>query len=271
MRSVTSRPASEVEKIVQGVAHGELTRRQFVERAVALGLSLTAVATILAACGEEEADTGASPAPMDTTLPEEINIFNWSDYMSPQCLKDFEAEYGIKVRETFYDGNEALFAKMRAGATGYDVIFPTDMWVTVLRKSDLIQPLDMELHPELQVRHRPGLPEADLRQPGRAGRQEVLGALHVRHHRLRGAPRQGPRTAEQLGPALGRGAGRARSRCSTRRARPSASASSSRASRPTRPARRSSTPARRRASTRSRWCSSTTPPTRAAASSRGCR
>ena len=142
---------SEVEKIVQGVAHGELTRRQFVERAVGLGLSFSAIGTVLAACGSgDEADAGNSPAPMDTTLPKEINIFNWSDYMSPQCLKDFEAEYGIKVKETFYDGNESLFAKLRAGATGYDVIFPTDMWVSVLRKSDLIQPLDMSKIPNFK-------------------------------------------------------------------------------------------------------------------------
>lgn len=141
-----SQQAGEVEKIVQAVAHGELTRRQFVERGLALGLSLSALGTVLAACGEEEGG-GETPAAMDTTLPESITIFNWSDYMSPNCLRDFEKEYGVKVKEAFYDGNEALFAKLRAGATGYDVIFPTDMWVTVLRKADLIQPLNMDYIP----------------------------------------------------------------------------------------------------------------------------
>lgn len=141
-----SSDTNEVEKIVQAVAHGELTRRQFVERGLALGLSLTALGTVLAACGEEEGG-GETPAAMDTTLPESITIFNWSDYMSPHCLRDFEKEYGVKVKEAFYDGNEALFAKLRAGATGYDVIFPTDMWVSVLRKADLIQPLNMDYIP----------------------------------------------------------------------------------------------------------------------------
>jgi spermidine/putrescine transport system substrate-binding protein len=137
--------AGEVTRIVQAVARGELTRRQFLERGVALGLSSTAIAAVLGACGEEE--TTATPEAMDTTLPESITLFNWSDYMSPQCLKDFEAEYGVKVKETYYDGNEALYAKLSAGATGYDVILPTDMWVSVLSKSDLIQPLDMEYIP----------------------------------------------------------------------------------------------------------------------------
>ena len=140
----------EVEKIVTAVAHGELTRRQFLERGLALGLSVTALATVLGACGTDEATDGATPATMDTTLPEQINLFNWSDYMSPQCLTDFESAYGVKVKESFYDGNEALFAKMRAGATGYDVILPTDMWVTILRKADLIQPLNMDYIPNFK-------------------------------------------------------------------------------------------------------------------------
>ena len=145
------RTGNEVEKIVQGVAHGELTRRQFVERAVGLGLSLSAIGTILAACGTgSDADTGATPAPMDTTLPKEITIFNWADYMSPQCLKDFQAEYGIQVKQVYYDTNEDMFAKMRAGASGYDVIFPTDMWVSILSKSGLIQPLNMDYIPNFK-------------------------------------------------------------------------------------------------------------------------
>jgi spermidine/putrescine transport system substrate-binding protein len=161
---------SEVEKIVQGVAHNELTRRQFVERAVGLGLSLSAIGTILVACGTgSDADTGATPAVMDTSLPKEINIYNWSDYMSPQCLKDFEKEYGITVRETFYDGNETLFAKLRAGATGYDVIFPTDMWVTVLQKSDLIQPLNMDYIPNFKYVTDPVFQKPTFDNPDKQG------------------------------------------------------------------------------------------------------
>jgi len=142
--------SGEVEKIVQAVAHGELTRRQFIERGVALGLSATALGTVLGACGTDEATDGATPAAMETTLPSQINLFNWSDYMAPQCLKDFESKYGVKVKETYYDGNEALFAKLRAGATGYDVILPTDMWVSILMKADLIQPLNMEYIPNFK-------------------------------------------------------------------------------------------------------------------------
>ena len=138
----------EVEKIVQAVDHGELTRRQFIERGLALGLSVTALGAVLGACGGGE--TEATPAPMATTLPEVINLYNWSSYMSPQCLKDFETKYGVKVKETYYNSNEEMIAKLKAGATGYDVIFPTDMYVTVMQKTGLLQPLDMDYIPNFK-------------------------------------------------------------------------------------------------------------------------
>ena len=120
-----ARPQSstgEVERIVQAVALGELTRRQFIERGLALGLSVTALGAVLGACGAGK--TEETPAAMDTTLPEEISLYNWSEYMSPQCLVDFESEYGVKVKQTYYNSNEEMIAKLNAGATGYDVIFP---------------------------------------------------------------------------------------------------------------------------------------------------
>jgi spermidine/putrescine transport system substrate-binding protein len=142
--------SSEFEKTVQAVAHGELTRRQFIERGLALGLSVTALGTVLGACGTDEASDGATPAAMDTSLPKEINIYNWSEYMSPQCLKDFQAKYGVKCNQTYYNSNEEMIAKLNAGATGYDVIFPTDMYVTVMQKSGLLLPLDMDYIPNFK-------------------------------------------------------------------------------------------------------------------------
>ncbi len=150
---------------------------------------------------------------MDTTLPDQLQIYNWSDYMSPDCLKDFEKEYGVKVRESYYDGNESMFAKLQAGASGYDVIFPTDMWVSILRKSDLIQPLDMALIPNFKTSRRPVFQKPAFDNPDDAGRQEVLGAVHVRHDRLRGDARQGAGAAGSAGASSGTPPTSARSRC----------------------------------------------------------
>jgi len=141
---------TEFEKLVASVAHGEISRRDFFKRAATLGIAASAIGIVLAACGEgETAETGASasPAALDTTLPEKLYLYNWADYM-PQSVKDkFTKEYGITVVETYFEDNEALLTKLKAGARGYDVAVPSDYMVTILAKSGLLVPLHMDLIP----------------------------------------------------------------------------------------------------------------------------
>lgn len=54
-----------------------------------------------------------------------LNVYNWSDYIAEDTLKKFEAETGIKVNYDVYDSNEILEAKLMAGNSGYDVVFPS--------------------------------------------------------------------------------------------------------------------------------------------------
>ncbi len=149
-RDVGLGPAEQAERLAQEVCEGRLSRREFITRAAALGLGVSAIGTLLAACGttsNSSATASASPAAMDTTLPKKLYIYNWSDYSSQQVYDDFKKQYGITVVESFYDGNETLNTKLRAGAGGYDVVFPTDKWVSINAKSGLIQPLNMSLIP----------------------------------------------------------------------------------------------------------------------------
>jgi spermidine/putrescine transport system substrate-binding protein len=137
--------------LVQQLKTGRLTRRQFVLRGVAVGLSLTAVGTLLAACGgNEQAAAEATLPPMDETKPEEIVVFNWADYLAPPVRKGFEKEYGIKVKEAYFDNNEAMLAKLKAGARGYDVAVPTGYTASVLIKSGLAEPLDFDYLPNMK-------------------------------------------------------------------------------------------------------------------------
>ncbi|MBI3443869.1 MAG: polyamine ABC transporter substrate-binding protein [Magnetospirillum sp.] len=54
-----------------------------------------------------------------------LNIYNWSDYIAPDTLEKFTAQTGIKVNYDVYDSNEVLSAKLQAGKSGYDVVFPS--------------------------------------------------------------------------------------------------------------------------------------------------
>jgi putrescine transport system substrate-binding protein len=54
-----------------------------------------------------------------------VNVYNWSDYIAPDTLEKFTAATGIKVNYDVYDSNETLSAKLQAGDSGYDVVFPS--------------------------------------------------------------------------------------------------------------------------------------------------
>ena len=148
--AVVARDEKDLVGLCRELRRGGITRRQFIERALVLGLSASAVGALAGACGEEEGGGGATVPPMDETKPAEITLYNWTDYLDPAIKKDFSKEKGIKVREVFFSSNEEMLAKMRAGAKGYDVIVPSDYMVHIMIKSELLEPLDMDYLPNFQ-------------------------------------------------------------------------------------------------------------------------
>ncbi len=75
---------------------------------------------------------------------EELHLYNWTDYTSPDLVKKFEDETGIKVVVDTYDSNETLLAKLKSGATGYDVVFPSQHFVEILVKEGLLQKINVK-------------------------------------------------------------------------------------------------------------------------------
>ncbi len=71
-----------------------------------------------------------------------LNIYNWSDYISPGAVKKFEKETGIKVNYDVYDSNEALEAKLMAGSSGYDLVFPSNSFFERQVKVGVYQEID---------------------------------------------------------------------------------------------------------------------------------
>src|SRR6266571_573397 len=63
----------------------------------------------------------ACAAPASAQQEEKVlNIYNWSDYIADDTIKNFEKETGIKVRYDVFDNNEILHSKLVAGKSGYD-------------------------------------------------------------------------------------------------------------------------------------------------------
>src|ERR687895_1741323 len=59
----------------------------------------------------------------------QVNVYNWDTYIGVTTLEDFTDATGIAVRYDLYASNDELFAKLREGNPGYDVIFPTSDYV----------------------------------------------------------------------------------------------------------------------------------------------
>ena len=80
-----------------------------------------------------------------------LYVFNWSDYIDPEIVEEFESKFSCKVCIDTFDDNESMLAKMQAGATGYDIIFPSSYVIPVLRRNGLIQELNMDLLPNVSA------------------------------------------------------------------------------------------------------------------------
>jgi putrescine transport system substrate-binding protein len=75
--------------------------------------------------------------------PQELNVYNWSDYIDPYAIARFQQETGIHVRYDVFDSLETLEGKLSAGRSGYDIIVPTsEPTFSRLIKAGGLLPLD---------------------------------------------------------------------------------------------------------------------------------
>ncbi len=76
-----------------------------------------------------------------------VHLYNWSDYIGPTTLADFEKATGIKPVQDVFDSNETLEGKLLAGRTGYDVVVPSNHFLGKQIKAGAFQKLDRSLLP----------------------------------------------------------------------------------------------------------------------------
>jgi putrescine transport system substrate-binding protein len=92
----------------------------------------------------------------------ELRIYNWSDYIDPDILTAFTTETGIKVVYDTFDSNEVAETKVLTGATGYDVVTPSNNNLVRYVEAGAVRELDFaqlpnrkNLWPELLARMEP--------------------------------------------------------------------------------------------------------------------
>jgi putrescine transport system substrate-binding protein len=109
-------------------------------------------AGLLAACGGSAPNPAAAAFGPAASGPEEkvLNVYNWSDYIEPSVIPQFEKQTGIKVNYDVFDSNEVLETKLLAGHTNYDVVVPSGPFLERQITVGVYRKLDKSLLPNLK-------------------------------------------------------------------------------------------------------------------------
>lgn len=73
---------------------------------------------------------------------EQLHLFIWNDYIAKQTVEDFEKSCNCKLVQGYFTSTEEMMAKLLAGASGYDVVVPTQNAVQALAKQGFLSALD---------------------------------------------------------------------------------------------------------------------------------
>ena len=73
---------------------------------------------------------------------QELHIYTWSDYIAKDVIAAFEKQNDCRVVVDTFDSNEAMFAKLKAGSTGYDIIMPSSYQIPLMARNGMIRELD---------------------------------------------------------------------------------------------------------------------------------
>ncbi len=107
-----------------------------------------ALAALFAACAG--CSRPAAPGTAASAGEKVLNVYNWSDYIQPSVVADFQNEYGIRVNYDVLDSNEILETKLLTGHTNYDIVVPSGAFLERQIQADIYQKLDKSLLPNLR-------------------------------------------------------------------------------------------------------------------------
>lgn len=84
-----------------------------------------------------------------------LHIYTWCDYIAPDVLTSFEKALGVTVVVDTFDSNEAMYAKLKAGGTGYDIIMPSSYQIESMAREGMIDELDHAKIPNVRKNFDP--------------------------------------------------------------------------------------------------------------------
>jgi spermidine/putrescine transport system substrate-binding protein len=76
-----------------------------------------------------------------------LYLYNWTYYTPESVIDKFEEEFGAKVVLDYFGSNEDMFAKLQAGGSGYDIVFPSQDYASIMINLGMVIPLDLSKIP----------------------------------------------------------------------------------------------------------------------------
>jgi putrescine transport system substrate-binding protein len=116
-----------------------------VSRAPLGALLCVLLSSLLAGCSQQDAHGRAA-----SESEKVLNVYNWSDYIQPSVVEDFQKEYGIRVNYDVFDSNEILETKLLTGHTNYDLVVPSGAFLERQIAADIYRKLDKTQLPNLK-------------------------------------------------------------------------------------------------------------------------
>ena len=84
-----------------------------------------------------------------------LRLYTWSDYISPNVVKRFEKTHGVKVLVDTFESNETMYAKLKSGETGYDIIVPSSYQIAAMVRDGMVERLDHSRLPNVRQNFDP--------------------------------------------------------------------------------------------------------------------
>ena len=91
-----------------------------------------------------------------------LHIYTWCDYIAPDVLTSFEKALGVTIVVDTFDSNEAMYAKLKAGGTGYDIIMPSSYQIESMAREGMIDELDHAKIPNVRKNFDPSFTQQIL-------------------------------------------------------------------------------------------------------------
>lgn len=103
----------------------------------ALTLTMLSCLFLITSCSNK-----SGTAQTSGTEKQKLYIYNWTYYIPDTVLREFEKRFNATIVYDMYASNEEMFAKLKAGGTGYDIVFPSGDYVSIMARENMIDSID---------------------------------------------------------------------------------------------------------------------------------